>query len=77
TQDPEEPVMLQGIAEVITERERIAEFLAASNAKYAANAELDFLDPAVNATVRVAPRTVIGLKESDFEGSPTRWRFPS
>ncbi|MGH3674003.1 MAG: pyridoxamine 5'-phosphate oxidase family protein [Pseudonocardiaceae bacterium] len=77
TQDPEEPVMLQGIAELITEHERIAEFLAASNTKYAANVEMDFLDPAVNSTVRVAPRTVIGLKESDFQGSPTRWRFPS
>lgn len=76
TQDPEQPVMLQGTAEVITDREQIASFLAACNAKYATPVEPDFLDPAVNATVRVAPRTVIGLKESDFGGSPTRWRFP-
>jgi PPOX class probable F420-dependent enzyme len=75
TQDPEQPVMLQGTAEVITDRDRVAAFLAASNTKYAVHYELDFLDPAVNATVRVVPRTVIGLKESDFGGSPTRWRF--
>jgi PPOX class probable F420-dependent enzyme len=75
TQDPEQPVMLQGNAEVITDRERIAIFLVASNAKYATPIEPDFLDPAVNATIRVVPRTVIGLKESDFYGSPTRWRF--
>jgi PPOX class probable F420-dependent enzyme len=75
TQDPEQPVMLQGTAEVITHRERIAGFLAASNAKYAVNFELDFLDPTVNATVRVVPCIIIGLKESDFSGSPTRWRF--
>jgi hypothetical protein len=66
---------MQGAAEVITDRESITAFLAASNAKYAVNYELDFLDPAVNATVRVVPRTVIGLKGSDFGGSPTRWRF--
>ena len=75
TQDPEQPVMVQGTAEVIASRERIAEFLAASNTKYEVSFELDFLDPAVNATVRVTPRTVIGLKESDFSGSPTRWQF--
>jgi hypothetical protein len=75
TQDPEQPVMLQGTAAVITDRELIAAFLAASNAKYSVDFGPDFLDPVVNATIRVVPRTVIGLQESDFGGSPTRWRF--
>jgi PPOX class probable F420-dependent enzyme len=76
TEDPEQPVMLQGEAEIVTEPERMAAFLAATNAKYEVAYELDFLNPAENATVRVSPRTVIGLRSADFGGSPTRWRFP-
>ncbi len=29
----------------------------------------------VNVTVRVPPTVVIGLRETDFTGSPTRWTF--
>jgi hypothetical protein len=36
---------------------------------------VDFLDPSVNATFRVAPSWVFGLTEDDFTGSPTRWTF--
>ncbi len=77
TQDPEQPVMVQGDAEIVVEPDRMAAFLAASNAKYEVSYSLDFLHPAQNATVRVAPRTVIGLRAADFTGSPTRWRFPA
>ncbi|MGH9230477.1 MAG: pyridoxamine 5'-phosphate oxidase family protein, partial [Acidimicrobiales bacterium] len=35
----------------------------------------DFFDPDVNATYRMSPTWAFGLLESDFEGSPTRWRF--
>lgn len=75
TQDPEQPVTLQGTAEIVTDRDRITRFLAASNAKYEVAYEPEFLDPAVNATDRVPPHTVIGLRHTDFTGSPTRWRF--
>ncbi len=45
------------------------------NAKYDVDYTVDFLDPAVNATVRVRPRWAFGLLHDDFTGSPTRWRF--
>ncbi len=76
TQDPEQPVMVQGIAEIIRDRDQISAFLAATNAKYDQQIAADFLDPDVNATVRVRPRVVIALREADFDGSPTRWTFP-
>lgn len=75
TQDPEQPVMVQGTAEIIRDVDQIRAFLDASNAKYEQHFELDFLDPDVNATVRVRPQVVIALREADFVGSPTRWTF--
>ena len=45
------------------------------NANYEVAYRVDFLDPAVNATIRLRPRWDFGLKEEDFTGSPTRCRF--
>jgi PPOX class probable F420-dependent enzyme len=75
TQDPEQPVQLQGLAEVVRDPTWIATFLDASNLKYGTEIGIDFLDPDVNATIRVPPRVVIALREADFTGSPTRWTF--
>lgn len=75
TQDPEQPVVLQGTAEIVRERDLLVTFLDAANAKYDSGMDLDFLDPDVNLTVRVPPIVVIGLREADFTGSPTRWTF--
>lgn len=72
-----EPVVMEGAAELVTELERIGEFLEQSNAKYKVDYELDFLDPTVNATFRVQPTWVFSLTEDDFSGSPTRWTFPA
>lgn len=55
--------------------EEIARFLELLNAKYSTDYAVDFLDPAVNATIRVRPTWAFGLAEADFTGSPTRWRF--
>jgi Pyridoxamine 5'-phosphate oxidase len=71
-----DPVILEGTAEVVTDLDRIAEFLAGSNAKYEVDYGIDFLDPVVNATVRIAPRRAFALRQDDFTGSPTRWAFP-
>jgi PPOX class probable F420-dependent enzyme len=75
TEDAEEPVVVEGTAEVVTDPELLAAFLARINAKYDTTIGIDFLDPAVNVTVRVRPGKVIGLDEQDFDGSPTRWLF--
>jgi hypothetical protein len=45
------------------------------NAKYHSGVDLDFLQPAKNATIGVRPRRVFSMLHSDFTGSPTRWVF--
>ena len=74
-EDALDPVVVEGTAEVISDMDAIARFLASTNAKYRTAYSLDFLDPAVNATVRVRPQRAFGLLQEDFTGSPTRWRF--
>jgi PPOX class probable F420-dependent enzyme len=69
------PIVVDGVAEIIADPDRIAAFLAAINAKYQVDYHIDFLDPSVNATVRVAPDWAFALDEEQFSGSPTRWRF--
>jgi PPOX class probable F420-dependent enzyme len=75
TEDALDPVVIEGRAEVITDPAAIARFLGLSNAKYNVDYQLDFLDPAVNATIVVRPERAFGLLQSDFSGSPTRWMF--
>ena len=72
-----DPVVVEGTAEVISDIDAIARFLDCSNAKYETAYSLDFLDPAVNATIRVQPHRAFGLLQEDFTGSPTRWLFDS
>jgi general stress protein 26 len=75
TDNPAEPVVMHGSAELITDLKLIQGFLDLSNTKYYTSYSLDFLDPAVNASFRVRPSWVFGLMESNFTGSPTRWTF--
>jgi len=75
TDDALDPVIIEGMAEVVTDGGGIRRFLARLNDKYGTDYAVDFLDPAVNATVRLTPRTAFALLQSDFTGSPTRWTF--
>lgn len=75
TDDAQEPVLVEGVAEVVRDRDGILAFLEAVNAKYGTAYDEAFLDPGVNATVRIRPTVAFGLVEEDFAGSPTRWRF--
>jgi PPOX class probable F420-dependent enzyme len=77
TEDANEPVVLEGIAAIVAETDAIEGFLALMNAKYRAGMTLAFLDPAVNATIRVRPHWAFGIAHDDFTGSPTRWTFTS
>jgi hypothetical protein len=36
---------------------------------------VDLVDPDVNATIRVAPRTAFGVAEADSACLPRRWTF--
>ena len=76
TEDAQNPVVLEGSAQTVTETVGIQYYLGLMNAKYDTDYQLDFLDATQNATVRVRPRWAFGLKESEFAGSPTRWEFP-
>jgi hypothetical protein len=75
--DAQNPVVVDGVAEQVVEPARIALFLDAVNRKYGTDLGADFLDPEVNGTFAVRPGTVIALTHGDFTGSPTRWRFGS
>jgi nitroimidazol reductase NimA-like FMN-containing flavoprotein (pyridoxamine 5'-phosphate oxidase superfamily) len=77
TEDPLNPVVVEGTAERITDEKDIAEMLALENAKYETDYKIDSLDPAVNSCFRVRPQWVFGIKHDDFVGSPTRWDFES
>ena len=76
TDDARNPVVVDGVAARITDPGEIAGFVAAMNTKYEAGMTTDFQDPEVNGTYAVAPERVIAISDSDFTGSPTRWRFP-
>ncbi|MEA2218727.1 MAG: hypothetical protein QOJ35_1353 [Solirubrobacteraceae bacterium] len=75
TQDAASPVVVEGVAELTRDPRDIERFVALLNAKYDTDYGADFQDPAVNATVRVAPRWAFGVADGDFTGSPTRWSF--
>ena len=72
---PAEQVVVEGTAERVVDLSDIERFVAASNVKYEQSYGLDFYDPEVNGTYAVTPVRVIALKDAEFEGSPTRWRF--
>ena len=73
--DPIDPVVLDGIAEVRTGEPDRLRFLDALNAKYAVEYGLDFLDGVTAICLMVRPVTAFGLVQADFAGSPTRWTF--
>ena len=75
TEDAGDPVIIEGTASIVTDPASIRRVLDLMNDKYSSDIELSFLDPAVNATIAVRPRKVIGMRHGDFTGSPTRWTF--
>lgn len=76
TDNPYEPVVLEGPAEIVADLDALRTFLDTVNAKYKTTYGMDMLDPATTASIRVRPRKVFGMLEKDFGGSPTRWTFP-
>lgn len=73
TEDALNPVVVEGMAEVVTQVARLRRVLALVNKKYRTEYTMELMNPATNATVRVRPRWAFGLREGDFTGSPTRW----
>ena len=74
TDDPLEPVVVEGHVDRVTDPAAIHAFTDTVNAKYESNYSVDFFTE--NALFRVRPDRAFGLTEADFTGSPTRWDFP-
>jgi nitroimidazol reductase NimA-like FMN-containing flavoprotein (pyridoxamine 5'-phosphate oxidase superfamily) len=75
TDNPLEPVVMQGRARRVTDRAELTEMLAAENSKYETNYGLDMVDPVHNSVFALRPEHVFALDSSDFTGSPTRFTF--
>jgi hypothetical protein len=75
TEDAENPVVVEGIAELVAGPDDLATLLALENAKYSTDYGIEMLDPIANSAFRVRPLWAFGLKAGDFTGSPTRWEF--
>jgi Pyridoxamine 5'-phosphate oxidase len=77
TDDANEPVIIEGKAERLTDPVAIQVFVDAINRKYGTDYSIDFFSPQTNACFRVTPSWAFALTEADFTGSPTRWIFDS
>jgi len=75
TEDADAPVVVEGVAALVTDPKTLARVLAWENAKYETDYSIDMLDPALNACFRVTPTWAFGIEQGDFTGSPTRWEF--
>jgi Pyridoxamine 5'-phosphate oxidase len=75
TEDAHDPVVLEGVAELVTEPEALEMLLRLENQKYGTDYGMEMLDPALNSTFRISPTWAFGLRQDDFQGSPTRWTF--
>jgi Pyridoxamine 5'-phosphate oxidase len=75
TDDPAEPVVVQGRAQRVTDLEELERVLAAENAKYGTDYGMEMMDPASNSVFTLRPEWVFALDSRDFTGSPTRFAF--
>jgi nitroimidazol reductase NimA-like FMN-containing flavoprotein (pyridoxamine 5'-phosphate oxidase superfamily) len=75
TENPLEPVVVQGRAQRVTDGGALAAMLGAENAKYGTGYGMDMVDPASNSVFALLPEWVFALDSSDFTGSPTRFTF--
>jgi len=76
TEDPGDPVVIEGSAELVTHAGDLETMVTLENAKYGTELTVDFFNPDMNSVFRVRPRWVFALRHDDFTGSPTRWVFP-
>lgn len=75
TDNPLEPVVVQGRAVRVTDPEALTAMLAAENAKYGTSYGPEMVDPASNSVFSLRPEWVFALDSRDFSGSPTRFTF--
>lgn len=73
TDDPHQPVIVEGTARLVDDRPSIERFTTATNEKYESPTPVEFF--LANDTWAVEAVTAFGLDDADFTGTPTRWRF--
>jgi len=73
TDDPKEPVVVDGTVTRVSDETGNRRFAELVNAKYETDYSVDFF--LVNACFRLCPVWAFGLMQADFSGSPTRWTF--
>ena len=76
TDNAHEPVVVEGDARAVTDRDRLVRALDLENRKYGTSYVDEMIDPAHNSWFELAPRWAFALDGDDFTGSPTRWSFP-
>jgi hypothetical protein len=74
TDNPLEPVVVEGRVERVTDNGLIEDFTRVVNSKYDTDYPTSFFVD--NACFRLVPQRAFSLDEADFVGSPTRWTFP-
>ena len=70
TSRADEAVIVEGVAEQVTDAARLKELLVDYTAKYGTGF------PADSPVFRISPRTVFGFTEYGLSQNATRWRFP-
>jgi hypothetical protein len=75
TEDAHSPVIVEGVAELLSDRADLEEFVSVMNAKYATSYGFEMVDPEINCSYSLRPTWAFGLNSDDFTGSPTRWTF--
>lgn len=73
TDDAVNPVIVDGHATLVDDRDAIAVFADAADTKYGTSYGVEFFGDPANACFRIDPTSVFGLSGDDFTGSPTRW----
>ena len=74
-EDANNPVVVEGVAALVDDRDTLEQVLAWENEKYKTDYTSELLNPEVNSCFRVTPVWAFGLAAGDFTGSPTRWDF--
>ena len=73
TEDPRNPVVVDGVAEVVADHDAVTRFAGALNDKYGTGYPMTFFE--TNALVLVRPRSAFAVADDRFTESPTRWSF--
>ena len=77
TENPLEPVVVDGTAALVSDRPDVVRYVDAERVKYATewNEAVFTVEFFEGGTFRVTPTSVFGLEEKKFGTSPTRWTF--